>query len=189
MARKRDFKAEYQRRIANAAKRGLSRSQARGHARTGEVPARPSPPKDAARLEAAFKAMRQLGSQSAAAKAHNISPERLRRFVRDNALAERNGRDWRFTDNRSREMKVISAGDIRLRKLADFDQASLNGRHLAAVKAFLSSNDIDLLRPFEGQSVLDAKGKAHLLETNPNTLHRLAASGSEVFHEIYRLII
>jgi hypothetical protein len=187
MARQRDYKAEYARRITSAAKRGLSRSQARGHARPGERVIRPTPPKDAGRLEAALKAMRQTGSQAAAAKAHNIAPERLRRYIRENDLAERKGRSWKFTDTRQREMQVISDGEIRRVKVAGFDQASLNGRHLAAVKAFLSSNDIELLRPFAGQSVTDAKGRSHLLETNPNAIHRLAA-GNEVFHEIYRLI-
>lgn len=189
LPRKRDYKAEYQRRIANAAKRGLTRSQARGHARPSEAAIRPSPPRDAGPLEAALKTMRETGSQSAAAKAHHISPERLRRYVRQNELAERNGRVWSFTDNRPREMQVISNGEIRQLKLAGFEQASLNGQYLAAVKAFLSSNDIELLTPFIGQSVIDTKGKPHPLETNPNTLHRLAAAGSEVFHEVYRLII
>lgn len=189
MARKRDHKAEYRRRITNAAKRGLSRSQARGHARPGEVALRPAQPKDRQRLEAALKTMRQSGSQAAAAKAHNVAPERLRRYVRENALAERKGRGWQFTDDRLREMQVISEGEIRRIKLAGFEQASINGSHLAAVKAFLSSNDIDLLRPFAGLAVIDAKGRPHPLETNPNILHRLANAGSEVFHEIYRLII
>lgn len=186
MAKQRDYKAEYQRRIASAQKRGLTRSQARGHARPGEASARPAR-SDTRNLEAAYKEMRRLGSQTAAAKAFNIAPERLRRFIRENSLAERRGRTWQFTDARTREMQVISDGDVYRIRLAGFDQASLNGRHLAAVKAFLSSNDIQLLRPFAGQSVLDAKGKSHPLETDPNILHRLAAAGDEVFHEIYRL--
>lgn len=189
MPRQRDHKSEYCRRIASAAKRGLSRSQGRGHARPGEAAVRPAPLKDRQRLEAALKTMRQSGSQTAAAKAHNISPERLRRYVRENDLAERKGRGWQFTDNRLREMQVISEGEIRRVKLSGFEQASINGSHLAAVKAFLSSNDIDLLRPFASLAVIDAKGRSHPLETNPNILHRLAAAGSEVFHEIYRLII
>lgn len=189
MPRQRSYKDEYQRRIASAAKRGLSRSQARGHARPGEAAVRPAPPKDRHRLEAALKSMRHSGSQVAAAKAHNISPERLRRYVRENDLAARKGRGWHFTDDRLREMQVISEGEIRREKLAGFEQASLNGSHLTAVKAFLSSNDADLLRPFVGRTVTDAKGKTHPLETDPNALHRLASAGDSVFHQIYRLVI
>ncbi len=188
MPRKRDHRAEYKRRIANAAKRGLSRSQARGHARAGEAPIRPKMVKSDERLETALKLLRETGNQGRAAKEAGVSAERFRRFVRSNSLAERQGRQWRITDNRRRRMRVISGGEAREIMLRDFEQSSLNGRHLAAVGAFVRSNDPDLLRPFDGQSVIDAKGKAHPLETNPNTLHRLAASGTEVFHEIYRLI-
>lgn len=189
MSKNRDFKAEYQRRIANAKKRGLSRSQARGHARHGEAPVKPrAGSMSDHRLEAGLKALRQSGSQSVAAKKAGISPERLRRFIRENALAERTGKRWRMTDNRSREMIVLSQGSARHRLLLGHDQASLNGSYLNAVKSFLNSNDIDFLRPFAGQSVIDAKGKAHRLETDPNAIHRIASSGSAVFHDIYRLI-
>jgi hypothetical protein len=189
MARQRDYKTEYQRRIANAAKRGLSRSQARGHARAGEVSVRTKPVKSDGRLEAALKLLRQTGNQGRAAKEAGVSVERFRRFLRGNSLAERLGRKWRITDSRSRRMTVITGGDSIELTLRDFEQASLNGRHLAAVGAFLRSNDIDLLRQFEGQSVIDASGQTHPLETDPNALYRLAHAGSEVFHEIYRLNI
>jgi hypothetical protein len=190
MAVKRDFRAEYQRRIANAEKRGLSRSQARGHARPGEASIRP--PRSAiepARFNAALKALNQTGSLTAAAKSQRMAPESLRRFLRENALAERRGRTWKITDSRLRQMTVISDGDIQDVILRGFDEASFNGRHLAAVHNYLRSGEIEPLLPFEGVAIIDAKGRAHPLETDPNTLHRLAAAGSELFHEIYRLII
>ncbi len=99
MPRQRDFKAEYQRRIANALKRGLSRSQARGHAKAGEKPVRAKPVQSDARLEDALKLLRQTGNQSLAAKEAGVSAERFRRFLRSNGLAERQGRQWRITDN------------------------------------------------------------------------------------------
>lgn len=186
MPRKRDYSAEYRRRIANAAKRGLSRSQARGHARAGEAQLRAKVVADE-RLEAALKLLRKVGKQGVAAKEAGVSTERFRRFLRTNGFAERQGRQWTFTDNRTRRMTVISGGDATEMTLRDWEQASLNGKHLSAVGAFLRTNDIDLLRPFEGQSVIDAKGKAHPLETEPNALYRLAHAGGEVFHEVYRL--
>ena len=189
MARKRDFKAEYQRRIANAAKRGLSRSQARGHARAGEAPIRREPLRSDDKLEVALKRLRQTNNQARAAKEAGVSAERLRRFLRDNALAERRGRHWHITDQRRRRMTVITEGEARQITLRDADQASLNGEHLNALQSFLRTNDIDRLRPFEGRSVIDANGKAHPLETDPNALYRLAHAGSDVFHEIYRLIL
>ena len=56
------------------------------------------------------------------------------------------------------------------------------------MRHFLSSSKIEFLLPFEGLSVIDARGKSHPLETDPNVLHRLASAGSEVFHDVYRLI-
>lgn len=188
MPRKRDYRAEYQRRIASAAKRGLSRSQARGHARAGEQPVRAKSVQSDPRLEDALKLLRQTGNQSRAAKEAGVSAERFRRFLRSNTLAERRGGHWRITDNRIREMPVRTDGEERLILLRDFDQASLNGRHLAATDTYLSAPDPELLAPFEGQSVIDADGKAHPLETDPNALYRIAAAGGEEFHQIYRLV-
>ncbi|WP_217482580.1 hypothetical protein [Sphingomonas sp. CL5.1] len=189
MARKRDHRQEYQRRLARGAARGLTRSQARGHAKAGESSVKSAAKIGGERFEAALKLYRETGNQAAAAKAYNIAPERFRRFLRETVEIHGRGKSLRITDNRLRIMAVISDGDVHERTLLDFDQASLNGRHLNAVKAFVGSNVIDLLAPFVGKSVIDVKGKAHPLETDPNKLHRLANAGSEVFHDVYRLII
>ena len=189
MARQRDFKAEYARRIASAKARGLSRSQARGHARTGEAHIKGPKSKSDDRLEAALKVLRQTGDRTAAAKSVNIAPERLRRFLRENVEIEGRGRSLKITDNRPRDWVVVSDGQVRDIRLRDFDQASLNGSHLAAVGDFIRTNDRELLEPFEGRSVIDVNGKAHPLETDPNELHRIAAQGEGQFHEIYRLVL
>lgn len=187
MARQRDYKAEYQRRMASAAARGLSKSQARGHARAGETSLKAKPEKKDPALEVGLKSLHKQGSLTRAAKEARVSPERLSRFIHVNALAERHGRTWKITDSRHRHMQVISNGEIRRRVLAGFDQASLNGTYLNAVKQFIRTNDRDLLAPFIGCSVVDASGKSHLLETDPNLLYRLAHSGNEVFEDVYRL--
>ena len=188
MARTRNYQAEYARRIANAVQRGLSRPQARGHARPGEALIRPANAKDQDRLETALKLYRQTGNQASSAKAVAVAPERLRRYLRENVQIEGRGRTLKITDKRRREMTVISGGKKLTLSLPDFEQASLAGRHRAAVKQFLASNDRRFLAEFDGQSVIDAKGKAHLLETDPNALYRLAHAGDDVFHEIYRLV-
>ena len=186
--RQRNHAEEYARRLAKGFAQGLSRSQARGHARPGEEPLRPAKAKDAERVEAAYKDMRRTGSLTKAAKAHGISPERLRREVKGKGLAERSGRTWQFTDNRPREMMVLTGGEAVRVKVAGHDQASLNGRHLNAAKQFVRSNNTDLLAPFAGQSVTDTAGNSYPLETDPNALHRIAAI-SEQFHDVYRLVI
>lgn len=190
MARNRDFKVEYARRIANASARGLSRSQARGHARASEAPIRSRKPlAHDDRMEAALQELRRSASQASAARAAGVAPERFRCFLRENVAIEGRGRTRKIRDERQREMTVISQGQVRSLILGGFEQASLNGEHLNAVKAFLSSNDIELLAPFAGRAVIDARGKSHPLETDPNVLHRLAAAGSEVFTDIYRLVL
>ena len=191
MARERDYKAEYARRIASAAKRGLSRSQGRGHARHHEAPARPRVAKAVVaddRLELALKALRQTGNRAAAAKSVGVSPERLRRFLHENVQIEGRGRSLKITDDRHRYFTVLTRGKAPTLRLRDFDQASINGTHLDAVGKFLRTTDTDLLRPFEGRSVIDFRGKEHPLETDPNALLRIAAQGDEIFHEIYKLI-
>ena len=186
---KRDYTAEYQRRVANAALRGLSRSQARGHARTGEAPIKARTAKQDDRLEAALRALRQTGNRTTAAKSVHVAPERLRRFLHENVQIKGRGSSLVITDNRPRDWKVISDGQVRDIRLRDFDETSLNGQHLAAVGEFLRSNNRELLQPFEGRAVFDVKGKSHRLETDPNRLHRIAAQGEDVFHEIYRLVL
>lgn len=105
MARQRDFKSEYARRIANAAAKGQSRSQARGHARTGEAPARPGKPaRSDPRLEAALRELRKSGNREAAAKSANVAPERFRRFLRENVEISGRGRSLRIVDHRPRDM-------------------------------------------------------------------------------------
>lgn len=189
MTRQRDYKAEYQRRLKHAAARGLSRSQARGHARAGEAPLRRGrTSKSDDKLEAALKALRRTGKQSAAAKEVGVSPERLRRFLRENALAKRRGRTWQITDRRLRQMRVLTQGQSRMLTIRGFEHASVIGTHSAAVRRFIETNDISELKPFTGRAVKDAAGRSHVLETDPNTLYRLAAAGSEGFEQIYRLI-
>ena len=187
MAQSRDFKAEYERRKARGRERGLSVAQARGHARSGEAPIRQATTKDRDRFEAALKLYRQSGNRAAAARALKLSPERFGRFLRESVQIEGRGLSLKITDHRTYEMPVISEGAVLRLPISGFDQKSLNGQHLNAVKAFLSTNDIDVLAPFVGRSVIDARGVSHPLETRPNTLRRLAHAGDEQFPEIYRL--
>jgi len=53
----------------------------------------------------------------------------------------------------------------------------------------MRSNDAAHLKPFISKSATDIKGNKHIFETNPNTLYRLSASGTESFEQVYRIII
>ncbi|MBX3564328.1 MAG: hypothetical protein KF730_07100 [Sphingomonas sp.] len=138
-------------------------------------------------MELALKELHRTGNLTQAAKQAGVSTERARRFLRENAYAERAGRGWRITDTRKPQMETYSEGQKKLLVLRDRDQASINGTYMNAVKKYTRSNKYDLIRPFIGTSIIDAKGKSHPLETDRNILHELASvEGSYV--EIYRLV-
>ena len=84
---------------------------------------------------------------------------------------------------------LYSGGKAEVVTVGRFSSASLIGRYMAAVGQFLKSNDRKLLQPFVGQSVAEISGKAFPLETNPNTLYRLASAGGETFEQVYRIIV
>jgi hypothetical protein len=81
---------------------------------------------------------------------------------------------------------MTTRGALQL-TLPDFETASLVGQHNAAVKTFPDTNDISDLRPFEGRTVKDTSGRTYVLETRPNVIRRLDASG-ETFEQIYRIV-
>ena len=139
------------------------------------------------KLEDAYRQLRRTGTLTRAAKAARVSPERLRRFLRENALAERSGRSWRIIDSDLRRMTMFTSGRAENFLLRGFEPASLVGQHLAAVKAFLETNDPEHLARFVGRSITDANGKVHIFETDPNTLYRLATE-REGYPEIYRFV-
>jgi hypothetical protein len=181
MAKQRDYKAEYQRRVTCGFAKGLSRTQARGHA------SRAKPVAGDAKLEKALAALREGKSLTAAASKAHVSPERFRQFVREGNLARLEGRRWVVADNRARGVPIFSKRKRLTIIAANYEQAALAGRYWDAAHRFVASNDMSLIEPFVGQSVRDAKGKLHPLETDPNAIHRLAAAGGPAFHEIYRL--
>jgi len=189
MARKRDYKAEYARRIARGKKLGLSRSQARGHPRRKEQRLRKRTARSltAKQLETAVKALRAGKSQKAAAKSARVSVERLRRFIYENNIAKREGSRWVIVDNRPRRVPTIHRGQQRAITVPGFAPASLAGQYHNAVGHFVRTNDYDLIEPFEGQGLTDLNGRFLEFETDPNELHRYAAMDNPAFHEIYKI--
>lgn len=192
MAAPRDYQAEYARRIAIGEGRGLSRSQARGHARPGEAPVsgRGATPAYDPWLEQGLKAIRAGTPLTRAAPAIGVSPERLRRYVAQTGVVEKRGGRWVVGhDARLRQLPLYSRGRAVTITVAGYEPAALIGRYMAAVRAFLESNDPANLAPFVGESVADVAGKRHVFETRPNVLYRLAAAPAESFEQVYRIVV
>jgi len=189
--RKRDYQAEYRRRIERGLAKGLSRSQARGHPKPGQSP-RESQPKLLSPNDPLQRAMNQItkgSSLTSAARAEHISPERLSRFVRENAKVEiRGGRLHIAEDRRIFEMRLFSRGrSYPVTVNAETQKEA--ARYLSAVGRFLDSNDRDHLKPFEGRRIKDVRGRAYEFETNPNQLYRLSAAGELAFPDVYRVVV
>src|SRR5262245_54747571 len=105
MAKKRDYKAEYKRRIERGQAKGLSRSEARGHGKPRSSGARQKAEtfKFDRRLEEGLKTMRGGKSLWQAAKSINVAPERLQGYVEQAGVAEKKSGRWRIVrDSRRR---------------------------------------------------------------------------------------
>ena len=187
MPRNRNHKEEYRRRIARGAAKGLTRSQARGHAKASEKPVRARPaPKQQDNIEAAVLAMNRGASLSAAAKQKGVSRERLARFLLEQGIGASNGRKWTIADARPWFIPTFSAGAFVRIVVATFDERSLAGTYWNDVGRFLRTNDIKILAPYRGQGVKDSRnGRFIPFETDPNELHRIASAGMPQFYEVY----
>ena len=192
MKPKRNYVAEYARRIARAVAKGFSKSQARGHPKVTEAvigARRAVKPVEDDRLQLALKVLRQEKSLTTAAREAKVSPERLRRYATEKKLIERRGRRRMVRHELPRRMLLFSDGRAVQVVVGDFTSASKVGRFMSAVSAFLRTNNPAGLREFEGVSVADISGKTYPFETRPNALYRLASAHDQSFEHIYRIVI
>src|SRR4029077_15698318 len=152
---KRDYVAEYARRIARAVAKGFSKSQARGHPKVAEAvigATRAAKPVEDDRLQLALKVLRQEKSLTTAAREAKVSPERLRRYATEKNIIVRRGRRWMVRHELPRRMLLFSDGRAVQVVLCDFTSASKVGRFMSAVSQFLRTNNPAGLQEFEGIS-------------------------------------
>lgn len=186
---RRDFKAEYARRVAKGLEAGKSRSQARGHARAGERPRSPGPRLAPGKgpFELAVRKIARGSYLRTAAREFGLREETLRRYLKENVQAERKGRKWIITDTRPRQFPVYSDGAIAHPWLTPAE-ATRASDYMRAVNRFLFTGRRKLLKPFEGAGVTDIKGRLHPFETDVDALYELDAAGELSFPEIYKIV-
>jgi hypothetical protein len=187
--RKRIYHLEYMRRLERAQKRGLSKSQARGHPKAGEksISAKARVALRDARLQQGLRALRKGESLADAARSAGLSPERLRKFITDRNIGRKHNGKWQLIKRRLRwEWAIFTEGTMVFIIVSDPATNSLIGAYLNAVRQFLNTNDAALLKRFQNVSVKDAAGRKYCLETNPNTLYRLDLAERETPEEHYK---
>jgi hypothetical protein len=190
-SKNRDYHEEYVRRLERAAQRGLSKSQARGHAKIGErrVSTRAPPKVPDKRLQISLQRLKSGATLSKAAREGGISSERLRHYVSEHKLAAKRGRRWIFRERNLRWQALIYADDgAHVALVSKPKEISKIAKHHNAVKRFLRTKRTAPLKPYIGMTVTDASGRRYVLETNPNALLRLINTGEPTFEEFYKLI-
>jgi len=150
MARKRDYKAEYAKRIARGRKKGMSRAEARGHARVAKAISL-SDERIAKARE--FEAMGY--SRTKAAKAAHVAPERL-------AAAHRRG-----FEPKGRKFIIPCVGEGTIEVHVDNPTATHLSDFLRAWQAVKATGgqDTSALEPYDGDVITDLEGVPHELDT------------------------
>jgi hypothetical protein len=183
--RTRDYRAGYQRRLALARERGLSVSQARGHARAsrGEAPVSVLkrnlviPSQRSATVERIYQAVRGLADGKTLAQAAREAGTTARTVQRFNEgrdfLVEGEG-GYRLQAAGSALLLSAEAPFVRkldldarnLRLMAAYDNAVARARH---------SGDESLLARFEGKYVTDIEGRRYPLVTSLDDIEAIYA--------------
>lgn len=188
MTRQRNYSEEYRRRMQRGLANGLTRSQARGHARARSKPPQKKSSKNDKNIETAIRRMNRGDSMTAASRSEHVSVERLRRILSEAQIANRKDRRWITADTRPRRLPVMTDGRVRLLIVYGYAAARLVGEHHNAAGEAVRTNDFTGLKAFKNRSVRSVNGRKHVLETDPNALHRIASMDNPPFHEIYEIV-
>src|SRR3954469_13966362 len=164
-----ELSPDYRKRIERGEARGLSRSQARGHAKAGESPVSGHRTyKDEQRLLKATRLLEQENyTFSKAAREAEVSTERLRTYAHETGYAVKEGRRWKVPEpQRGRVLfPIYSEGEFRRIRLSNPNEKAKLGRYMNRVRFALERNRPRWLSEFRGQHVRDDDGVRHYFET------------------------
>ncbi|GJL73398.1 MAG: hypothetical protein NMNS01_25970 [Nitrosomonas sp.] len=192
--KKRNYKAEYQRRLQLAEERGLSTAQARGHVRKNEVKVselKQSGVIDKSRkttFKRFYQAISEIASGkslSKAAKDTHISPTTIKRLDAERQILHKidKGKGWQIM---SAAHFPILTKDGKLFKDVSLDRknASIVGHYWnAAHKA--SMGDASALHDFTNSTVFDMNGNSYRLLTSVDDLVAILDQMSDADREEY----
>ncbi|MGO8947061.1 MAG: hypothetical protein ACLQUY_05240 [Ktedonobacterales bacterium] len=188
---KEELSPAYRSRLERAEKRGKSLTSARGHAvkplpmwRTREVQ-----DKEAYRKSlTVLSQMRQGQSLYEAARAEQISPDTVRRYVGAALVRESSGRyRAKPSDRFARRMKFLDARGLVTVEPANSREASKLAQYWDAVNKYINNNDAKPLWRFRRQQ-LRVTGKIQLpFLTSLDDIYQLARAGELSFEDLYAL--
>lgn len=178
--------------MARGKAKGLSPSQARGHARAGEKP--PSIRRFRRLEDRRFqRGLRLLLHEDKSlieiAKELGTSRERLVRELKATGAARKKGLKWIVRDDLPRQMLLFSGGKEITITVANRKTASIVGFYSSQVGQFRRTNDPRWLSLFEGKTVTDINGQKYPFEVDPNKIYKLSATGMESFEFVYRIVV
>ena len=195
VARQRDYKAEYQRRIARGAARNLTRSQARGHPGLSEAYAsgrtRVHIAKADTTIQKALATMRSGKSLAATAQAHKVSRERLSAFAKSSAGATYSRKQWTFTgDSDRRRVPIIVKGHPNPVTIWVRGErpAKLAGEHYNEAGHAIEKPSLFPIfeKRWSGVTITDLKGREFEFETDPNAIYRAMHADEVDWSRIYQ---
>ncbi len=168
----------YRRRVEKGMARGLSRSQARGHPKVGEVPAsRRGVYRSEQKLLKGIRLVDHPGyTFERAAREAGVSTERLRRYAHETGYAQKESGRWRVLERHRGTVlfPVFSEGQLKQVKLSDPGQKAKLGLYMQRVRFALETNRPGWLSEFREQYVTDDEGVRYYFETDFSVVRVLA---------------